>query len=80
MQTGRFWESQVYNIKEQSAKKTVFNFIVTILETALKYSPTVTRTKAGEQCDKKINNFGEEIWSMVYSPYLADGEEIDLDN
>ena len=84
---GEIWESQVYDIRERLAKTTVFNFIVTILETALKCSPTVIRTKAGEQRDKEINNFGREIWSMVYSPYLADWEEefdatpqVDLDD
>lgn len=46
-----------------------------ILETALKCSPTVRPTKTGKQPDTEINNFGEEIWPMVYPPYLADEEE-----
>lgn len=69
------------------AVEIIFNFVVTILETALKCSPTVAPTKAGEHSDKKINNFDGEIWSMVYSSYLADGEEeieatpqVDLDD
>ena len=72
---GEIEESPIYNIRLQRDRKTVFNFMVTILETALKSSPTVTPTKAGEQRDKEINNFDGEIWSTVYSPYLADGEE-----
>lgn len=84
---GEIEESPIYNIRSRHDKNTVFNFIVTILETALKSSPTVTPTKAGEQRDKEINNFDGEIWSIVYSPYLADGveafdatPEVDLDN
>lgn len=72
---GEIGESPVYDIRERQGRKTVFNFVVTILETALKCSPTVTPTRAGEQRDKEINNFSGEIWSIVYSPYLADGED-----
>lgn len=84
---GEIKQSQVYDISERRGRKTVFNFIATVLETALKCSPTLTPTKAGEQRDKESNKFGGEIWSTVYSPYLADGEEefdatpqVDLDN
>lgn len=84
---GEIEKSPIYDITGPQHRKTVFNFIVTILETALKSSPTVKPTKAGEQRDKEINNFDGEIWSMVCSPYLADGEEefdatpeVDLDD
>lgn len=84
---GEIQQSSIYDINGKLDRKTVFNFVVTILETALKSSPTVTPTKAGKQRGKEINNFDEEIWSMVYSPYLADGEEefdatpeVDLDD
>ena len=84
---GEIEKSPIYDISGQQDRKTVFNFIVIILEIALKSSPTVTPTKAGQQRDKEINNCDGEIWSMVYSPYLADGEEefdatpeVDLDN
>lgn len=50
---------------EQQGGKTIFKFVVTILETALKRSPTVTSTKAGEHSDKVINNFDEEICPTV---------------
>lgn len=84
---GEIDQSPIYNINGKHDRKTVFNFIVSILETALKSSPTVTPTKAGEQRDKEISNFEGEIWSMVCSPNLADGEEefdatpeVDLDD
>lgn len=54
-------ESPIYNIDGRQDRKTVFNFIVTILDTPLKSFPTVTPTKTGKQYDKKINNFDGEI-------------------
>lgn len=85
---GEIGDSLIYNIREQGNLKTVFNFIVTILETALKSSPTVTAPTSGEQYDKEmIHNLDGETWSMDYAPYLADGEEgfdatpeVDLDD
>lgn len=46
---GEIRQSRIYKIQERQGRKNVFNFIVTILETALKSSPIVTHTKAGEQ-------------------------------
>lgn len=65
-------ESQIYDIKRQSNKKSVFNFVITILEIAIKSSLTITPTKAGKQRDNKINNFDKEIWSMVYLLQFVD--------
>lgn len=83
---GEIKQSPIYNISERQDRKTVFNFVVTILETALKSSPTVIPAKAGKR-DKEIITFDIDTWSMVHSPYLADGEEefdatpeVDLDN
>ena len=84
---GEIERSPIYDISLLHGRKTVFNFVVTILETALKSSPTVTPTKAGKQRDEEINNFKGEIWSMVYSPYPSDKveefdatPEVDLDD
>ena len=84
---GKIERSPIYDISSQQDRKTVFNFIITILEAALKSSPTVTPAKADEQHDKEINNFEGEIWSMFYSPYPADmvkefdaTPEVDLDD
>lgn len=75
MRTGKSRDFRSTISWNDEAVEIIFNFVVTILETALKCSPTVAPTKAGEHSDKKINNFDGEIWSMVYSSYLADGEE-----
>lgn len=68
---GEVESSVPYDVMNPEGGKTIFNFIVTILESAMKCSPTVTATKAAEQRDKEINNFTGDVWSKVYVPYLS---------
>ncbi len=78
---GKVESSVPYDVMNPEGGKTIFNFIVSILESAMKTSPTVTSTKAAEQRDKEINNFTGDVWSKVYVPYLSspqiesDGED-----
>ena len=63
----------------------VFSFIVAMLESALKSTPTATPTKPGKQQDKEIQDFGDEVWSKVYncldkSLGVSDGSDDDMDN
>lgn len=44
----------------------VFSFIVAMLETALKSTPTTTPTKPGVLQDEEIHNFDDEVWSKIY--------------
>ncbi|KAK3174086.1 hypothetical protein OEA41_001330 [Lepraria neglecta] len=44
----------------------VFSFIVAMLETALKSTPTASPTKPGVLQDKEIHHFDDEVWSKVY--------------
>ena len=59
-------ESATWDTKTGIGLKMVFSFIVAMLETALKSSPTVTPTKPGVLQDKEIHNFKDEVWSKVY--------------
>lgn len=43
----------------------VFSFIVAMLETALKSTPTATPTKPGRQQNKEIQDFDNEGWSKI---------------
>lgn len=74
---GNVESSPVYNVTNPAHGKTIFNFIFTILESAMKCSPTVTPTKDAKQREKEISNFPGEGWAKVYEPYL-DGEEEDF--
>ncbi len=67
--------SAIYNVLNPEGGKTIFNLIVTILESAIKSTPIVTPTKAGEQQDKESSVSREEVWSRVYVPYYSDEED-----
>ncbi|KAL9124196.1 MAG: hypothetical protein Q9217_006450 [Psora testacea] len=44
----------------------VFSFIVAMLETAMKSTPTVSPTKPGVLQDTEIHNFDHEVWSRIF--------------
>jgi hypothetical protein len=71
--------SHQFDVLSPEGCKTIFNFIVTILESAMKSSPNVTPTKAVEQREKEIGNFKEEVWSKVYVSYLSSPEIVPED-
>lgn len=68
---GQVESSLPYVVTNPEGGKTIFNFIVTILESAIKCSPTVTPTKVPEQREKENSNFTAEVWTKVYYPYLS---------
>jgi hypothetical protein len=63
---GEVMASDIYFIERPEHMKTVFNFIVTILEYALKSTPTVTPTKPGLQRDTEIAHYEKLIWADAY--------------
>jgi hypothetical protein len=46
--------------------KIVFNFIVTMIETAIKSTPNASPTKPDQIQEKEINHFEDEVWLKVY--------------
>ncbi len=68
---GEVESSALYDVLTPEGGKTVFNFIVTILDSAMKCSPTVTPTKAVEQQEKEISNFTGGVWSEVSYPNVS---------
>ena len=54
---------------------TIFNFITTILESAMKSSPNAS-LKNTEQKGKEIENLREEVWSKAYVSYLPPPETV----
>jgi len=49
--------------------KIVFNFIMSIPETAIRSTPTVSPTKPKSKRDIEIRDFNSEIWGNVYRLY-----------
>ncbi|KAH0541712.1 hypothetical protein FGG08_003804 [Glutinoglossum americanum] len=73
-------ESPQYYVTSPQGGKTIFNFIVTILESAMKSSPNVSPTKDAREQENEITNYREEVWSKVYltTPETVPKEEEEL--
>ena len=60
-------QSPTWDTQAGGGLRMVFSFIVAMLETAMKSTPTATPTKPGMLRDKEIHNFDDEVWSKVYT-------------
>lgn len=61
--------SRVLDIKDPVSRKTIFNFVVTILESAIKSSPSTMPTESIKRQQKEIFSFKKEVWENVYMSY-----------
>jgi len=68
---GIIQESAIFNIDHVWDLKMVFNFIVTMMETAMKSTPNATPTKPGQLQEKEVNQFQDEVWVKVYAQMNA---------
>lgn len=83
--SGAIVQSPTWDTQAEGGLKMVFSFIVAMLETALKSTPTATPTKPGPLQDKEIHNFDDEVWSKVYtlmdeSMVLGDDSDDDMND
>lgn len=60
-------QSTIFNTNRERDLKLVFNFIITMMETAMKSTPNATPTRPGQLQEKEVNHFEDEVWSKVYS-------------
>lgn len=44
----------------------VFSFIVNMMETAMKMTPTVSPTKPGPRRHLEIESYDDEVWTEIY--------------
>lgn len=78
---GQVESSVSYDVTNRKGTKTILNFIVTILETAMRSSPSVSPTKPAAQREEEIQNYDEYVWSKIYManiPIESDGDDNDL--
>jgi len=64
---GTIKRSRIFDIEFERDLKMVFNFIVTMIETAMKSTPNAIPTKPGQQREKEVNHFEDEVWLKVYA-------------
>jgi hypothetical protein len=60
-------KSAIFEINFARDLKMVFNFIVTMMETAMKSTPNATPTKPGQLQEKEVDHYKDEVWSKVYA-------------
>jgi len=75
---GDIERSSTFDIEFQRDLKMVFNFIVTMMETAMKSTPGATPTKPGGQREKEVNQFKDEVWSKVFSYDILYGSDEEM--
>ena len=63
---GRIWQSQIWETRTRGGLKMVFSFIVAMLETAMKNTPTASPTKPGVLQDTEIHNYDDKVWAKIY--------------
>lgn len=65
------------NLDDQGDLKTVFNFIVTLLETACRSTPTASPVK-GEKKQKEVKGFENLVWSKMYGKQGVPTDELEI--
>ena len=63
---GLIVQSPTCDRRHEGGLRMVFSFIVALLETALKSTPTATPPKPGMVHDQEINDYDDKVWSKVY--------------
>lgn len=58
--------SRIFDI-EQGDLKVVFSYIVNMMETAMKMTPTLTPTKPGPLRDLEIDSYHDEVWTKIWA-------------
>lgn len=58
--------SRIFDISKKGELKVVFSFIVNMMETAMKMTPTVTPTKLGPRRDLEVESYHDEVWTEIY--------------
>ncbi|KAI9764380.1 MAG: hypothetical protein M1840_008518 [Geoglossum simile] len=76
--SGTVEQSPSYNIMTDKGLRTIFNFIISILETAMKSTPNATPTKPGEKRDREVHDFHDEVWDQVYVLYDKAKESLEM--
>lgn len=58
--------SRIFDI-ERGDLKVVFSYIINMMETAMKMTPSVNPTKPGPQRDLEIESYHDEVWAEIYA-------------
>jgi hypothetical protein len=63
---GTINRSRIFDIGLAGDLKMIFNFILTLMETAMKSTPNASSTKPGQLQEKEVGQFEGEVWLKVF--------------
>lgn len=66
---GKVQSSCTLAVMNAAGRKTIFNFIVKMLDTAMKSTPSASPTKPDEKRDRQVAHFDTEVWGKAYHRY-----------
>ncbi|KAN0072599.1 hypothetical protein V8E54_009528 [Elaphomyces granulatus] len=58
--------SRQFYVHNTGDAKTIFNFVIAILESAIKSSPNVSPPKPAVLQEKEVGNYKKEVWDKIY--------------
>jgi len=76
---GKVFRSLTYNRYERDHMGVIFNWIVRMLASASKSSPSSSPTKAGKDGEEVLTNFDDKVFLKLYNPAADDDEDIEVD-
>ena len=59
--------SGTFDVRLPGGLKYIFSFIVSMMETATKSTPTTTPTKPGLQRAREVSDIQDEVWTKIYA-------------
>lgn len=59
--------SGTFDVRLPGGLKYIFSFIVSMMETAMKSTPTTTPTKPGLQRVREVSDSQDEVWTKIYA-------------
>ena len=81
---GTINRSRTFDISLADDLKMVFNFVITMMETAMKSTLNASPTKPCRQQEKEVDQFEGEVWLKVFrhmeESIVADSEDDDMEN
>lgn len=63
---GGVHSSSALAVMNDARRKTIFNSIVRMLDTAMKSTPSASPTKPAEKWDRQLAQFETEVWGRAY--------------
>jgi hypothetical protein len=63
---GTVYESEMYQRRTEDGLNTIYSFIVALLTSAMRSSPTVSPTKPAKQREREIRHYKSDVWLKVY--------------